>query len=113
MPTMPLTRTRSLPLDGARALRAALELVSEAVGQAGVANFDHALDRLELAVSRCRAAFLAQDHHEADAALRYHDRERQKLGDDFVPLFYRKAVLLNVAARYEEAGRTLLRGASA
>lgn len=112
MPTQPFTaRALSLPLDGARVLRAAFDLASEMVAdaQSGNTNFDRALEKLETAMSRCRAAFLAQDHHEADEALRYHERANKELADDFVPLYYRKAVLDNVAARYATAARTMLR----
>ena len=106
MPTMPLTRTRSLPLDGARALNAALELASEVAAEVGL-DFDRALGRVEMAVARCRAAFLATDHPEADAALRYHERANQELADGFMPLYYRKAVLDNVVARYHRAGHAV------
>ena len=110
MPTQPFARTRSLPLDGARALRAAFELASELVAEAqgGPSNFDKALDKLETALGRCKAAFLAQDHSEAAEALRYHQQASQELNDGFVPLYYRKAVLDNVAARYQKAARTML-----
>jgi hypothetical protein len=104
-------RTRSLPLDGARILQAAFELAREVAAEtaAGAVDFDRSLERVEHAVKRCRAAFLAQDHHEADAALAYHDRASAELAGEFVPLYYRKAVLDNVLARYERAGRALVR----
>lgn len=111
MPQMLSHRTRSLPLDGARALQAAYELACEVVAEttAGQVDFDRSLARVELAVKRCRAAFLAQDHHEADAALAYHNRASNELNGEFVPLYYRKAVLDNVLARYERAARGLVR----
>lgn len=114
MPQMLTHRTRSLPLDGARALQAAFELASEVVAEttAGCVDFDRALARVELAVRRCRAAFLAQDHHEADAALVYHDRAAAELAGEFVPLYYRKAVLDNVLARYERTAHGLVRASA-
>lgn len=114
MPQMLSHRTRSLPLDGARALQTAFELASEVVAEtnAGPVDFDRALMRVELAVKRCRAAFLAQDHHEADAALAYHDRASAELAGEFVPLYYHKAVLDNVLARYERAARGLVRASA-
>ena len=105
-------RTRSLPLDGARALQAALELAGQVMAEAASADFDAALVRVEHAVRRCRAAFLAQDHHEADAALAYHDRASAELAGEFVPLYYRKAVLDNVLARYERTARGLVRASA-
>lgn len=107
-------RTRSLPLDGARALQSAYELAAEVIAEAaaGTVDFDRALARVELAVRRCRAAFLAQDHHEADAALGYHDRASTELASEFVPLYYRKAVLDNVLVRYERAARGLVRASA-
>lgn len=105
-------RTRSLPLDGARALQAALELATQVVAEGASADFDAALARVEHAVRRCRAAFLAQDHHEADAALAYHDRASAELAGEFVPLYYRKAVLDNVLARYERVARGLVRASA-
>lgn len=114
MPQLLTHRTRSLPLDGARALQAAFELASEVVAetQASLTDFDRSLARVELAVRRCRAAFLAQDHHEADAALAYHDRASAELAGEFVPLYYRKAVLDNVLARYERTARGLVRASA-
>lgn len=110
MTSQPFARTRSLPLDGARALRSAFELATELVAeaQAGNTNFDKALERLERGMGRVKAAFLAQEHVEAEAALRYHERAKQELEGDFVPLYYKKAVLDNVAARYHKAARTML-----
>lgn len=110
---LPHARTRSLPLDGARALQAAFELASQVLAEGVQASdFDAALARVEHAVRRCRAAFLAQDHHEADAALAYHDRASAELAGEFVPLYYRKAVLDNVLARYERAARGLVRASA-
>ena len=110
MTTAAFARTRSLPLDGARALRSAFELASELVAEAHAEgmNFDKALERLERGMGRVKAAFLAQDHAEAEAALRYHAAAKQELEGDFVPLYYKKAVLDNVAARYHKAARTML-----
>lgn len=101
-------RTRSLPLETAGALKAAFDLALEVLRDADAADFDRALTRVEQAVSRCRAAFLTQTAPEADAALAYHDQAKQELGDDFVPMYYRKAVLDNVLARYTRSARTLI-----
>jgi len=65
-------------------------------------------------VRRCRAAFLAQSHPEADGAIAYHDRAKQDLDSEFVPLYYRQAVLANVLARYERtADRMMQQGQAA
>ena len=104
------TKTNTRPLDGSRALMAAMDFAREADREiAEKACFDFALTRLETVVSRYRAAFLAQVGAEADAALAYHDRAIAELNEDFSPLYYRRAVLENIAARYERTAGTLLR----
>ena len=91
-----------------RALMAAMDFAREADREiAEKACFDFALTRLETVVSRYRAAFLAQVGAEADAALAYHDRAIAELNEDFSPLYYRRAVLENIAARYERRMRAL------
>ena len=104
------TKTNTRPLDGSRALMAAMDFAREADREINEkACFDFALTRLETVVSRYRAAFLAQVGAEADAALAYHDRAVAELNEDFSPLYYRRAVLENVVARYERAAGSLLR----
>jgi hypothetical protein len=73
------------------------------------ADFDFALMRLETVVARFRAACLAQVSTEADAALAYHDRAVAELNEDFAPLYYRRAVMENVIARYERSAGAMLR----
>ena len=113
MPQLLKPRTRSLPLDAARALHAAFDLAREVVVEttAGPVDFDRALQRVEAAIKRCRSAFLAQTHQEAEAALAYHKQAEAELNDGFVPLYYRKAVLDNVLARYERTAARLVQTA--
>lgn len=101
----------SRPLDGTRALVAAAEAAHEArqAIAADPANFDRALPLIEMVVARFRAAFLAQTHAEAEGALAYHDQAMEELQDGFVPLYYRRAVLENVIARYERTATTVVR----
>lgn len=104
------TKTNTRPLDGSRALMAAMDYSRDAARElADNADFDFALMRMETVVARYRAAFLAQVGAEADAALAYHDRALAELNEDFSPLYYRRAVLENVAARYERIAGSLLR----
>src|SRR4051812_16747198 len=110
MLTQVRTKTNTRPLDGSRALVAAAEYAAQVNREiADNADFDHALMRLETVVARYRAACLAQVHAEADAALVYHDRAIAELNEDFAPLYYRRAVLENVAARYERGAKMMLR----
>lgn len=104
------TKTNTRPLDGSRALLSAMDFSRDAARElAANSDFDFALLRMETVVSRYRAAFLAQVGAEADAALAYHDRAIDELNSDFSPLYYRRAVLENVAARYERIAGSLLR----
>jgi hypothetical protein len=64
---------------------------------------------METVVARYRAAFLAQSHGDAEAALAYHDRANQEMNEDFMPLYYRRAILENVVARYERSAGSLQR----
>lgn len=104
-------RLGSRPLDGTRALVAATEAAHEArqTIAADPMNFDRALPLIELVVARFRAAFLAQTHAEAEGALAYHDQAIAELKDEFVPLYYRRAVLENVIARYERSTGGILK----
>ncbi len=115
----PTRRAPSMPLDPARALAAATELAREIRREAEAAqhDFDKVMGRLEVAVMRFRAACLAQNHPEAQAAVAYHDREAAKLAaerlsEGFVPLYQRRAVLDNVLGRYTRCTTQLL-GATA
>ncbi|HEY9722746.1 MAG TPA: hypothetical protein V6D47_12095 [Oscillatoriaceae cyanobacterium] len=98
-------RTASRPLDGTRALAAASELARETMQAiaANPADFEAAIALMETVVARYRAAFLTQSHAEAEAAIAYHDRACEELRAEFAPLYYRRAVLENVAERYERA----------
>lgn len=110
MLTQVRTKTNTRPLDGSRALLAASDFAREVYRElAENADFDHALMRMETVVARYRAAFLAQVHAEADSALAYHNRAIEELNEDFAPLYYRRAVLENIAARYERTANTMLR----
>lgn len=104
-------RPGSRPLDPVRALASATELAQEAF--AAIAqnpqDFEQAFRLLETVVARYRAAFLAQPSNEAESALAYHDRANEELNGDFVPLYYRRAVLENVVARYERTAGNLKR----
>lgn len=104
-------RLGSRPLDGTRALVAASEAAREArqAIAADPMNFDRALPLIEMVVARFRAAFLAQTHAEAEGALAYHDRAMAELADEFVPLYYRRAVLETVIAHYEGSTTTMMR----
>lgn len=99
----PIKRAITAPLDAGRALLAALDqsksIKAEIEGH-GPEEFERALPLLESLVSRFKGAFLAQSHQEADAALAYHARANEELSE-FVPLYYRRAVLENVVDRYE------------
>lgn len=101
-------RLGSRPLDGQMALISASELAAEAA-QAIAAhpeNFERGIALLETVVARFRAAFLTQTTREAEAALQYHNRANEELSE-FVPLYYRRAVLENVVARYERSAGLL------
>ena len=112
MTTQLLTARRSTsPLHPDRVLRLAVEQGTEAVRIVAAADprqFDRALTEIETAVARYRSAFLTQLAPQADAALAYHDRANTELAEDFAPLYYRRAVLENVLARYERTAQELL-----
>ena len=99
-------RRATSPLHPDRVLRSAVEL---AVDVADPLDFDRALAQIEADIARYRSAFLAQLAPAADTALAYHDRAMAELAEDFSPLYYRRAVLENVLARYERTARELLR----
>jgi hypothetical protein len=104
-------RLGSRPLDGTRALQAAAELAKEAAAAIAECpeNFERALALIETVAARFRSAFLTQTSREAEAALAYHDRAVEELEADFSPLYYRRAVLENVVARYERSAGSLMR----
>jgi hypothetical protein len=104
------TKTNTRPLDGSRALVAASEYAAQVSREmAENPDFDYALMAIETVVARYRAACLAQVHAEADAAIAYHNEAIAELNEDFAPLYYRRAVLENVAARYERSTKLMLR----
>lgn len=112
--TPPAAKKGTNPLHPDRVLRSALDLAREWTGT--VANdpreFDRSMRQLESVVARFRSAFLAQPHMEAEAAVAYHDRAKEELDADFTPLYYRRAVLENVLARYERGATELLRASA-
>ena len=110
MLTQVRTKTNTRPLDGSRALLAAGDFAAEVKRDlAENQDFDYALVRLEAVVARFRAACLAQVHGEAEAAIAYHNRAVAELNEDFAPLYYRRAVMENVIARYERSADMMLR----
>lgn len=99
----PIKRAITAPLDAGRALLSALDQskqVKAEIETHGPEEFERALPMLEALVTRFKSAFLAQAGQDADAALAYHARASEELSD-FVPLYYRRAVLENVVDRYE------------
>lgn len=70
-------------------------------------NFDLVLAQLENLVNRFQVILKTFEHPEAESALRYHTRASLEIDSEFVPLYYRRAVLDNVLARYIHAGARL------
>ena len=108
--SLPQKRATSRPLDPSRALASALELAQQtavAIVEAPQ-DFERSIRLMETVVARYRAAFLAHSQSEADLAIAYHDRANEEIRE-FVPMYYRLAVLENVACRYERAAASLQR----
>ncbi len=75
-------------------------------------NFEIVLAQLENLVNRFQVILKTCNHPEAESALRYHRRASLEIASEFVPLYYRRAVLDNVLARYIHAGSRLCRQAT-
>lgn len=97
------------PLDPTKALAYAKASLAEAEAHAAAAplDLDQGLALVEKAVARFRRAFAFVGAPEANAAVAYHERAEAELAEDFSPLFYREAVLRNVAARYAKVASAL------
>lgn len=103
-------RAFSRPLDAKPALQTVFQLAEDAGAKIAdrAEDFEYAIGVMESLVSRWRAAFLAQTHSEADHALAYHDRAMAEL-DGFVPMYYRRAVMENIAERYRRSAQQMMR----
>lgn len=107
--TTAVRRAVTGPLDPTKALAYAKATLAEVEAQRQEAplDLDRGLALVEKAVARFRRAFAFLGAPEATAALAYHDRAEAELSEDFSPLFYREAVLHNVAARYAKVAASL------